>query len=214
MSSSPEKPGIDSAYRIVEIRPQFEAIEDVPGLPRVLLVGDSISVGYTFPVRRMLEGKVNVHRIPENGGPTARGVEAIDAWLGDEPWDVIHFNFGLHDLRMEPDGSRQVSEEDYEANLRFLLARLQQTGAKLVWCTTTPVPSGNLSPERRTADVPVYNAIALEIMRAGGVAINDLYAFALARLDRIQLPENVHFTDEGSEELAIPVAACIEGALA
>lgn len=213
MSSSPEIPGIDSAYRIVEIRPQFEAIEDVPGLPRVLLIGDSISIGYTFPVRRMLERKANVHRIPENGGPTARGVEAIDAWLGDEPWDVIHFNFGLHDLRIEPNGDRQVSVEDYEANLRFILTRLQKTGARLIWGTTTPVPPGNLSPARRVADVPVYNSIALGVMRSGDVVINDLYRFALPRLDRIQLPENVHFTDEGSELLAEPVAACIEAVL-
>lgn len=213
MTNPNENPAIGSAYRIDEVRPQFDPIADEPGLPRVLLIGDSISIGYTFPVRRMLVGKANVHRIPENGGPTARGVEAIDAWLGDDPWDVIHFNFGLHDLKIMPDGNRQVSKESYAANLRCLLIRLQQTGAKLIWCTTTPVPAGKLSPERKASDVPIYNAIALGIMQPGGVAINDLHAYALARLDRIQLPENVHFTDEGSEELAVPVAASIEAAL-
>ncbi len=213
MSSSPKKLEADSVYRIDEIRPQFEPIEDVPGLPRVLLIGDSISIGYTFPVRQLLAGRANLHRVPENAGPTARGLEAIDAWLGDGDWDVIHFNFGLHDIKFMPDGERQVSGPDYESNLTALVARLKKTGAALIWATTTPVPTGNLSPIRRTDDVVAYNGIALGIMRREDIAINDLYTFALARIDQIQLPENVHFTDEGSELLAEPVAACIEAAI-
>ena len=58
-------------------------IEDAPGLPRVLLIGDSISMGYTQPVRDLLKEKANVHRIPANGGPTVNGVKKIDAWLGN-----------------------------------------------------------------------------------------------------------------------------------
>ena len=77
----------------------FAPITDDPKLPRVLLIGDSISMGYTLPVRKMLAGTANVHRVPENAGDTARGLEKLDAWLGDKPWDVIHFNFGLHDLK-------------------------------------------------------------------------------------------------------------------
>ena len=57
-------------------------IEDVPGLPRVLLIGDSISIGYTLSVRAALKGVANVHRIPTNGGPTSKGLENIEAWLG------------------------------------------------------------------------------------------------------------------------------------
>jgi hypothetical protein len=69
----------------------------VAGLPRVLLIGDSISMGYTLDVRELLKGKANVHRIPTNGGPTTNGLKNIKAWLGDSKWDVIHFNWGLHD---------------------------------------------------------------------------------------------------------------------
>ncbi len=72
--------------------PAMAAVEDVAGLPRVLLIGDSISIGYTVPVRKLLEGKANVHRPRTNCGPTTRGVQAIDEWLGDGKWDVIHFN--------------------------------------------------------------------------------------------------------------------------
>ncbi len=88
-------------------------IKDAPGLPRVLLIGDSISIGYTVPTRAALKGKANVHRIPTNGGPTIRGVEQIDKWLGDGEWDVIHFNWGLHDLKYI-DGKKQVPLDEYE----------------------------------------------------------------------------------------------------
>ena len=67
-------------------------IEDVAGLPRVLLIGDSISIGYTLPTRELLKGKVNLHRIPTNGGPTIKGLKHIESWLGNKKWDVIHFN--------------------------------------------------------------------------------------------------------------------------
>src|SRR5262245_39864055 len=88
--------------------PVLAPITDVPGLPRVLIIGDSISMGYTTPVRKLLEGKANVHRIPANGGPTKNGIANITKWLGDGKWDVIHFNWGIHDLKIMPDGKRQV----------------------------------------------------------------------------------------------------------
>ena len=112
--------------------PSLEPVEDVAGLPRVLLIGDSISMGYTVPTRELLADKANVHRVPENGGPTSRGVQQIEAWLGDGEWDLIHFNFGLHDLKMMEDGSFQVPIEQYEQNLRQLVQRLTATGANLL----------------------------------------------------------------------------------
>ncbi|MEZ6067875.1 MAG: SGNH/GDSL hydrolase family protein [Planctomycetaceae bacterium] len=154
-------------------RDAFAKIDDVPSLPRVLLIGDSISIGYTLDVRELLEGKANVHRIPTNGGPTTNGLANIDKWLGDGQWDVIHFNWGLHDLKYCDDkgvlqavgeGHQQVLEEAYAANLEQLVTRLEQTGAKLVFATTTPVPNG--AKGRVPADAPRYNAAALKIMTA------------------------------------------------
>ncbi|MFM7210195.1 MAG: SGNH/GDSL hydrolase family protein, partial [Verrucomicrobiota bacterium] len=120
----------------------MDPVKDVAGLPRVLLIGDSISIGYTLPVRKALEGKANVHRIPTNGGPTKNGTANLAKWLGESKWDVIHFNFGLHDLRHMEDGKRQVEPADYEANLRAIVAGLKKPGAKVIFATTTPVPEG------------------------------------------------------------------------
>ncbi len=201
----------DSAadYQAVPTNPAMRPVQDIAGLPRVLLIGDSISIGYTVSVQERLAGKANVHRIAENGGPTTNGLAKIDAWLGAGRWDVIHFNWGLHDLKIMDNGQQQVSLPDYQRNLDQLVNRLRQTGAKLIWASTTPVPQGKLKTPRRPEDVPVYNELARKVMEKHGVSINDLYAFALPRLSEIQIPDNVHFTPAGSAVLAQTVAQAI-----
>jgi acyl-CoA thioesterase-1 len=195
--------------------PAYAPTVDVAGLPRVLIIGDSISIGYQVPLREALAGKANVHRPATNCGPSSRGVEQIEQWLGDGKWDVIHFNFGLHDVRHfdagkatdANKGQRQVSEDDYEKNLETIVTRMKKTGAKLIFGLTTPVPEG--SAGRVKGDEVRYNEIARRVMQRHSVAIDDLYGFALPRLAEIQLPANVHFKPEGSKALAGQVAASI-----
>ena len=196
------------------------ATEDVPGLPRVLLIGDSISIGYTRPVRELLKGKANVHRPPTNCASTLVGLESLEAWLGDKKWDVIHFNWGLHDLKYIDEkgnlvavdkGKQQVPLDEYEKNLRQLVQHLKKTGAKLIWCATTPVPEG--AAGRVPGDEVKYNEAAARVMKEHGVETDDLYAFAKPKLKDIQQPRNVHFTAEGSRQLAQVVADTIQKAL-
>lgn len=203
--------------------PAMAKVEDLPGLPRVLLIGDSISIGYTVPVRELLKGKANVHRPLTNCGPSTTGVAKLDDWLGAGKWDVIHFNFGLHDLKyMGANGENladpqletsrpQVPLEEYEVNLRKIVKRLQATDAKLIWRNTTPVPEG--AKGRVVGDAKKYNDVALKIMQENGIPVDDHYAFCLERLEEIQLPANVHFSPEGSRALAEQAVAAIEKAL-
>ena len=185
---------------------------DDDSLPRVLLIGDSISIGYTQIVRSELSGKAQVFRIPTNGGPTTRGLESLDKWLGDGKWDAIHFNWGLHDLKFI-EGERQGPLDQYEKNLRTLVARLKRTEAALMWCSTTPVPLG-VKPHRTNEDVLAYNAVAKQIMVDNEIVINDLYAFAKPKLKDIQRPNNVHFSQLGSTVLGKEVAIRISEMLA
>lgn len=198
--------------------PSLVKVEDVPGLPRVLLIGDSISMGYTLDVREMLKGKANVHRIPTNGGPTTNGIKNIKDWLGESKWDVIHFNWGLHDLKYitddpsklaDPKGAGahpQVALADYEKNLAELVKIMQATGAKLIWCNTTHVPAGVTG--RIEGDEAKYNEAAARVMSAAGIPTDDLRAHALAKPEA-QLPANVHYSPEGSRYLAEKVSAVI-----
>ncbi len=203
--------------------PSLAPIQDVAGLPRVLLIGDSISMGYTLPVRELLKGKANVHRIPTNGGPTTNGITNLAKWLGDSKWDVIHFNWGLHDLKYvttdpskranpaNPAAHTQVSLPDYEKNLTTLVAQLKATGAKLIWCNTTPVPAG--SDGRLEGDDAKYNEVAARVMTAAGVPTDDLCAHVKAGPKEAQLPANVHYTPAGYKYLAQKVASEIEARL-
>jgi acyl-CoA thioesterase-1 len=194
----------------------FKEIEDVDGLPRVLLIGDSISIGYTLQVRELLKGRANVHRPPVNCAATIHGLKGLDEWLAiggkDKKWDVIHFNWGLHDLKyMGPNGEnladpkagtskQQVGPEAYEKNLRELVKRLRKTGARLIWRNTTPVPEG--ARGRVPGHAAEYNEIAAKVMKEMEVEIHDLYSFAKKNAAKIQRKADVHYTREGSMKLA------------
>jgi len=177
-------------------------------LPKVLLMGDSIATGYTLPVRKLLEGKATVADVPVGGHTTTLALQNLHELLGDGKWDVIHFNWGLNDLE-----GRRLSIEQYAKNLGELVKRLKKTGANLVWCSTTPVPTGKVNSPRNYKDVPAYNEVAKKIMDENGIAVNDLYSFASPKLAEIQQTENVHFTVKGYAILGDQVARHILQAL-
>ena len=182
----------------------WDFVQDDPKLPRVLLIGDSISRGYTQDVRKAMAGKANVHRAPENCGPTANGVKKIEIWLGDGKWDVIHFNFGIHD--------RKTPAADYEQRLETLIARMKQTGAKLIFATTTPVPADTKDGPEIVTQIAEKNEIATRVMQKHGVLINDLHAFLAPQLEGIANPKDVHFNAQGYTLMGQQVAKVIEAA--
>jgi acyl-CoA thioesterase-1 len=193
--------------------PAFQFIELDPALPRVLLIGNSISIGYTIPTRDQLAGQANVYRIPANGGSTIKALDKLDLWLGDGAWDVIHFNSGLHDLKrvvggqLDINGERLVPPDDYAANLETIVTTLMSTGATLVFATTTFIPEG--APGRLPGDDSLYNAFALDVMsNYPEIVINDLYE--LSKLYPEEQKENdVHFTAAGKQRQGAQVADVI-----
>ena len=180
----------------------WDYVKDDPTLPRVLLIGDSISRGYTIAVRHDLAGKVNVHRAPANCGPTAYGLQKMDVWLGDTKWDVIYVNFGIHDRKTDP--------EVYKANLVKIIDRLKKTNARLIWATTTPAPLHATAPHEMTADqCTSLNASANEVMKQEDIDIDDLYTHILPRQAEFQNPGDVHFHNAGYEFMAQQVSQTI-----
>lgn len=180
----------------------WDFVADDSKLPRVLLIGDSVSRGYTLSVRKALAGKANVHRAPENCGPTANGIKKLDVWLGDRKWDVIHFNFGIHD--------RATSPADYRQRLDAIVTRLKATGAKLVWASTTPIPPDTKDGPAASAAIVDKNRIAARVMQEHGVFTDDLFVFITPSLATMQNPKDVHFNAEGYDLLGKQVAASIE----
>jgi lysophospholipase L1-like esterase len=182
----------------------WDFVQDDPKLPRVLLIGDSVSRGYTQAVRKVLAGKVNVHRAPANCGPTASGLKNIEVWLGDGKWDLIHFNFGIHD--------RATPIADYQQRLEQLIERMKNTGAKLVWASSTPCPDTK-NGQYKSAPILERNTAATEVMKKHGIAIDDLFTAITPHLATMQNPDDVHFTGQGYDFLGETVAKAIEAAL-
>lgn len=192
-------------------------------LPNVLILGDSISIGYTPHVKEILEPVANIVRPEENCQGTTHGVRNIDKWLGDTKWDVIHFNFGLHNLKHvdpvtrknsnDPTHPQQADVKQYAKNLKVITKKIKATGAKVVFATTTPFPDNTTGPLRKADQAAEYNKAALKIMKRNDVVIDDLYNFALPQMAAIQIPNNVHFTKEGSLVLAKKVAESIRSIL-
>jgi acyl-CoA thioesterase-1 len=193
-------------------------IKEVEGLPNVLIIGDSISIGYTLPTRALLLGKVNLHRIPTNGGPTTKGLTEIEKWLGKRKWDLIHFNWGLHDLKyMGKDGTNLVPKENggivqvplpkYEKNLEKLVIRMKKSAKQLVWRNTTPIPPG--SKARYVGDSVKYNQAAARVMKKHGVPALDLFTPSKKNMKDWMKEANVHYHAHGSQALAERVAGDI-----
>jgi hypothetical protein len=204
-----------------------------PELPNVLIIGDSISIGYTEYVRQLLDGKTNVVRPMRKVGTelknvncrdTRFGLKNLETWLGDLKWDVIHFNWGLHDLcyrnpwgnskgkRDKINGRISVPLVQYQDNLEQLVVRLKSTGAVLVWASTTFVPEGEIG--RFAGDELKYNDKARLVMEKHGIAINDLHALTSNFENTLfRGPGDVHYTEEGSQKIAAQVAESIERAL-
>jgi acyl-CoA thioesterase-1 len=190
-------------------------IEEVKNLPHALIIGDSISIGYTLPTRALLKGKVNLHRIPTNGGPTTKGIAEIEKWLGKKKWDLIHFNWGLHDLKyMGKDGTNLVPKEkggvvqvplaEYEKNLEKLVIRMKKSAKQIVWRNTTPIPPG--SKASYVGDSVKYNQAAARIMKKHGIPTLDLFTPSKKNMKDWMRKADVHYYAHGSQALAELVA--------
>ncbi len=184
----------------------------------VLIIGDSISIGYTPIVQKALAPGIIVEHNPGNGGSTVRGVENVEKWVGDRQWDVILFNFGLHDLvhkdslnKYDVTGKVAVSLDEYRKNLEVIVAKLRESTATLIFMTTTEVPEN--SAGRKVDDPAKYNAVALDVMKKNKIEVVDLYTLSLTVHPQNSKPGNVHYTDKGYELLAEPVLKAIHAAL-
>jgi hypothetical protein len=200
---------------------------DNPALPRVLLIGDSISIGYTVPVRTALKDKANVHRPPTNCQYTGFGLQNLKTWLGTSRWDVIHFNWGIWDTHYldkrtgalirdekaaDPAQIRlRYTPEEYGKNLDKLVTILEGTGAKLIWASSTPILSRTGD---RFKDIENLNTVAAGVMKAHGIPVNDLYSLVLPQAAKWQSPDKVHFNPGGNKVLGDQVVQKILDALA
>jgi acetyl esterase/lipase len=189
---------------------QSEIID--PELPRVLLVGNSICSGYYLKVRELLKGKANVDAWTTGSNirkPTIAGDQQKSLSYG--PYDVIHFNTGLHGL-----GTR-IPTDEYEPLLRKYVENYREMSpnSKLIWASITPVRKKGttiLDDDDDNKLIAARNLIAAKVMTEHSIPINDLYALAIKHLD-LGKQDGTHWLDEASWIFAKQIAKKVMAAI-
>jgi lysophospholipase L1-like esterase len=184
----------------------------------VILIGDSIRMGYCPFVVKELEGLAEVWSPEPNGGTSENVLRHLDEWVLSHDADAVHVNAGLHDLRKAFGATESaIPLASYQANVEAILKTIRaKTRARLIWAATTPVNEARHHAtkgfDRFEADVVAYNEAAATVANRLGVEINDLYRVVMdAGRDRLLGPDGVHFTPEGSALLGKAVADFIRG---
>lgn len=195
-------------------------------MKRVVLLGDSIRMGYEGVVRAELCDVAHVWTPSENGRHSVHLLLNFWSWVASRQPDVLHMNSGLWDMRRVVRGrdGNVVPLAVYRDNVARLIAAAQEhTTARIVWATTTPVNAAAADRThlqrglagRDAADIERYNAAAMDVAAAAGIAVNDLHAVVLdAGQDSLQDADGVHFASAGYAVLGRAVSACIRHELA
>ena len=162
-------------------------------LPRVLLMGDSITVGYSSKVTDLLKDKASVSRLTTSKSIGDPALLAEVALVLDQcSFDVIHFNNGLHGWG--------YSEQEYQKHFPELIATFRKHApkAKLIWTTITPMRKSNdlAVIAENTKRVLARNKIAEEIVTKEGIAVDDLYTLVKDQPDYWS-KDGVHFNAKG-----------------
>ena len=172
-------------------------------VPKVLLLGDSIRMSYQAVVAQLLEGKAQVVGPGDNCQYSLFTLSSLERWIGllGEA-DIVHWNNGLHDCGHNPNRHPvQIPLDMYQANLKFILKRLRQMTANIIWATITPVHSQRPFKDDqwswRNPEIDQYNAAALELMQAEDVPVNDLHGLVGADLDGNLSEDRLHLSEAG-----------------
>ena len=188
---------------------------------KILIIGDSISIGYTPFVKEALKDKAFVQHNLGNAQHTGTGLLKLEEWIGDEDWDIIQFNWGLWDLcyrhpdakvygnRDKINGTVTFSLAEYETNIKKLVAKLKQTNATLIFVATSYVPVGEAG--RIKGDEKKYNKVALKVMKENGILVTDIWKDSKKIHKKYEkADDDVHYTKEGYKLLADKILKTIE----
>ena len=181
--------------------------------PKILIIGDSISIGYTPFIKKHFSEKTTVKHNPGNAQHTGTGLKKVKEWIGEEDWDIIQFNWGLWDLcyrhpdskvygnRDKINGKITFSLKEYEKNLEEIVKSIKQvSNAKLIFVTTSYVPEHEAG--RFQKDAQKYNKVAKRVMKKYDINVNDIYKKSKAIHKEFGKGTNdVHYTKQGYEEL-------------
>lgn len=194
-------------------------------MKRVLLLGDSIRMGYDEYVKELLSDEYEViYDDVDNGRFSAYTLwQANQFFKNYGRFDIVHWNNGYWDMNVEAPMKEAIHPVDeYVHYLGRILTQIRQNGAIPVFATTVPVLSEKAAAEVAVPGIPTfsydnewvvkYNEAAVSFMRREGVAVNDLYSLCLEDPHCFKCPDLLHLTDEGYRRCAAQTAKMIRAA--
>ena len=189
-------------------------------MKNVLLVGDSIRVGYDKAVKKSLEGKANVYFPTENcrfAAYVLRNIHGYKELSVDGDIDVVHWNAGLWDCLRLFGEEPQTPIEIYAYYIDRICLRIKKIfpNAKVIFATSTKVQSEKMSSDfmRYNEDIEKYNSAAVEIVKKYGFEVNDLYSVSASLPDEAHSDAVHYYTPIGTKAFADQVLSCLVPAL-
>lgn len=171
-------------------------------LPKLLIIGDSISIGYTPVVSSMLSGKYQVQRIPDNAKNSWFTLSQVEYYLSQcADCSTIVWNNGIwNTFRADIDKGNCgfTTDAEYEEQITLIAKRLKATGARVLFMTTTEVTDPFNFDVGKEIDL---NEIASRVLPGLGVEIHDLNAVSLLHRRNHIADGDVHYTKEGYQFL-------------
>jgi lysophospholipase L1-like esterase len=190
-------------------------------MKNVLLLGDSIRLGYCKYVKKELKGIAEVSYPDDNCRYTQYTLVSLPDWVrlagAPEEVDVIHWNNGHWDVaHWNREDISLNSPEQYRDMLERIYHRLciLCPNAKIIFALTTSMnPDGSVGENPRTnSEIERYNSIAREVMGKLDVEVNDLYSVVKDKPSSFYI-DYAHFTENGYELLGKTVAKVIKANL-
>lgn len=177
---------------------------------QVMLLGDSLRMGYQPVVSELLSGKATVSGPSENGRWAGYTLNSLRFWINGMPTpDVIHWNCGLWDLGDDYGLGRPFSlPEEFESALERTITVVEKLFPKAKLIMATIMPTDN--PD--SSDIEGYNEIIKKVASRRNIQVNDLFPLVKENISIIG-PDHIHFTKEGFELVGKRVADVIEKAL-
>ena len=188
-------------------------------MKKILLLGDSIRQGYDKYVKMAFEGVAEVYYPSENCRFTSYMLRYLSAWKDElqcgNDIDLVHWNAGLWDDLVLPDGLHHIPLDTYQENVERICKMLQSLfpKAKIVFATSTAVQEelfGKFQVKRYNKDTEKYNEAAARIVKQCGGEINDLYALSKNAPSSYQSDQTHYYTMQGTKLFTDQVIDCIE----
>ena len=162
-------------------------------MKNVLLIGDSIRMGYEEAVKKSLENDARVYFPEENcrfASYVLRYMHEYKNLLGDKQVDVLHWNAGLWDCLRLFEEEPHTPVDVYAYYIERICIRIKKIfpDAKVIFATSTSVQSELMATDfkRYNEEIEIYNKAATEVVKKYGFEINDLYTTSVG------LPSDAH----------------------